>query len=170
MTIKDLAAEIRQALSDNSIPLSTIESKAQIGLRLLSEEVALGPHARDLQREDTLTLDGSGTVAVPADFLSGYISRITSANLDPIELEIMKDRAEFSYQICDLFGLAAIEQGTIYTKPTADYGQPVLAGDILATGIIIPTLTNLKTKFEQDLVRLIVGLFAPAKPAKAKGA
>src|ERR1041384_1313812 len=171
MNLADLAASVRDRLGDSTIPLRTIEIGGDAGLRQIAENFAHGPHATDFQREATLTLDADGAVEVPADFLPGYISSVSHEDLD-VEMVMMKTRQEIQYQLCTEFGLYAIEQGKIFTKPPASYqGGDILAGDILATGIAVPTLATLKGKYNPDLVTLVVGLMPGLmKSAKTKGA
>jgi len=165
MTLPDLVGSVRDEAGDSGIPARTIEIAARAALRQMSEEQAHGPHAKDFEREQALTLDADGAVDVPADFLPGYISRVTKADLTPTELVMVAGRAAFTYQFCAEFGLFAVEQGKIWTSPPAAVQGP-LVGDILATAIAIPTLAALKDKYKPDLVNLVVGIVPGLMKAK----
>jgi hypothetical protein len=138
---------------ETGIESEEMESWIPSALERLTEYVAEGPHARDLQREDPLALDADGAAAVPADFLTGYISRVTHAS-SPFEFVILTDRAEFDFQACKVFGLAAVENAKIYTKAPDD--GATLDGDIKVTGLFIPTLAALPVKFQPDFLDLLV--------------
>lgn len=153
---------------DDSIPARDIEAEGEAALTRLAEEVAQGPHARDLEEERALTLV-AGKVAIPTDFLSGYIRRIAQAALSPPELVIVSDRGDFTFSYCREFAMAAVEAGSIYTQ-AQDTAGDVLTGDILVTSIIIPTLATLKLKFEEQyILTVITGLRNnSAVPKKAR--
>lgn len=168
MTLADLIATVRQRMLDDAIPARDIEAEGEAALTTLAEEVATGPHARDLEEERTLTLT-AGKVAIPTDFLSGYIRRIAQAALTPPELVIVYDRAEFTYSFSREFAMAAVEAGSIYTQAQDTPATP-LTGDILVTSIVIPTLAGLKLKFEKQFIGLVInGLKANSVvPKKAR--
>lgn len=101
---------------------------------------------KDYQREDTLTLGLDGSVAIAADAFEDSVSRVTHAS-DTLPFVKCESREDFDYDASGQYGLYAVENRKIYTKPKRGE-TTILSGDILATIIFIPTLGAILTKDE----------------------
>ncbi|MGA9771661.1 MAG: hypothetical protein WBV94_21705 [Blastocatellia bacterium] len=161
MNFINLVASFRDRVGDESFPARKIESLAEEGgLERFAETMAESEHAKELQRTDVnVALDVEGIADVPADFLTGYISRIRHPDVAQ-DLIILADPAEFNYIFNSEFGYAAIESKKIYTKPPAGYtGGAIFLTAIRATGIFIPTIATVPQKREGIFLDLLVEMY-----------
>lgn len=123
-----------------------MEDYINSALQRTTEDLATSVHASDFQREDAIVLDGAGAAAVPADFLPGYIIRISHAS-DPNDFIILENKGEFNFVSCTEFSYASIETRKIYTKPKDGVDAP-LTGNLNVEGIFIPAIGALDDKYE----------------------
>jgi hypothetical protein len=161
MILKNLVALTRQEMANEAIPARTIEEWARDTLEPFAEAIAQSKHASDLQRTDSVALDGSGIASVPSDMLPGYIISVTHADVAE-ELIKLDDPAEFKYQFNNQFGYWALRSGKIHTKAPASVEAGVLPTPISVTGIFIPTLATIPAKHDALFVQMIVAQHRPA--------
>ena len=158
MTREDAIAHLESRVGrreETGVQPGDVDDWIETALHRVTEKNAMGPHKADFQGERQLTLV-DGVVAVPTDMLPGYISRITGDGLD-VPFELKKNRTEFAYMLCREFPLAAVEAKQIYCEGT-DPSTP-LNINILATGIVVPDLDNLLTKYDDDFYDELAKVF-----------
>lgn len=144
-----------------------VDDWIETALKRVTERNAKGPHKTDFLATDVpLNLVG-GVVDLPADILPGYVTRITS---DPFPtdgfshpFELKKNRTQFSYSLCREFPLAAVEGSKVYCTRE---GEDSLNMGILLTGIRVPALADLLTKYNDEFIDALVEVFKerPPKP------
>jgi hypothetical protein len=145
-----------------NIESEEVEAWLNTALQRLSRE-KYEQGSKDYQLDETLTLGGDGSVALPDDAYADPadeekrirpVTRVTHAS-DSLPFVWMDSREDMDYDACGEYSLFTIENRTIYTKPKRGSETTVLSGDITATIIIIPALGSVLAKDEGRFIDIV---------------